>query len=339
MTNELDLPPAKSVLVTGASGLIGSQVVTLLAEQLDASGPDAIETIVALDLRVPPEESRVPGVEYREGDIRDPEIEAVVREHHVDTVVHLAAIVTPGPDSTRELEHSIDVLGTENVLAAAVAAGVRQFIYTSSGAAYGYHADNPALLDEDDELRGNVEFAYADHKRLVEEMLERHRQDHPELAQLVFRPGTILGESVANPITAMFERPVVMGVWGSDSPFVLIWDTDVAECIFTGIGERRAGIYNLAGDGAITLPEIARRLGKRYVALPAVVIQGALWVLKTLRLSSRGPEQVRFLRYRPVLSNDRLKNEFGFTPSGTSEECFDRYRLLHFPDTEGVGSR
>ena len=69
----------------------------------------------------------------------------------------------------------------------------------------------------------------------------------------MFRPGTILGERVANPITAIFDRPVVVGVRGSDAPFVLVWDEDVAGCIVEGIRERRTGIYNLAGDGAITL--------------------------------------------------------------------------------------
>lgn len=320
-----ELPAAKSVLVTGASGLIGTQVVALLAEA--AAG---VETVVALDVRPTPEERRLTGVEYRVGDIRDDELENVLSENRVDTIVHLAAIVTPGPDSTREIEHSIDVLGTENVLACALRAGVRHIIYTSSGAAYGYHADNPTPLRENDVLRGNPEFAYSDHKRLVEEILERHRSSHPGLAQLVFRPGAILGENVANPITAMFDRPVIIGVRGSDAPFVIIWDTDVAQCIVKGIRERRTGIYNLTGDGAITLPEIAHRLGKRYIPLPPAVLQGALWVLKTLRLTKLGPEQVRFLRYRPVLANDRLKNEFGFTPSATSEECFDRYLRHRF---------
>jgi UDP-glucose 4-epimerase len=217
------------------------------------------------------------------------------------------------------------------VLDCALRAGVAHVIYTSSGAAYGYHADNPVPLREDDALRGNPEFAYADHKRLVEEMLARYRRDHPELAQLVFRPGTILGETVANQITAIFDRPVVLGVRGSDVPFVLVWDEDVARCLVEGIRERRTGIYNLTGDGAITLEEIARRLGKPYMAVPVSVLRGTLRILKASRLSRAGPEQVDFLRYRPVLSNERLKTEFGYTPSLTSEECFDRYRHIRFP--------
>jgi UDP-glucose 4-epimerase len=297
-----------------------------------AREPGGVETIVSMDLRQPPEDERVPGVEYSTADVRDPLLAKELLRHSVDTVVHLAAVVTPGPDSTRELEYSIDVLGTRNVLDCSLEAGVRQLVYTSSGAAYGYHADNPRPLRETDALRGNEEFAYSHHKRLAEEMLARAREQHPELSQLIFRPGTILGERVSNPITAIFDRPLVLGVRGSDVPFVLIWDEDVAACILRGIRDRRSGIYNVAGDGVVTLREIARRLGKPYVALPAPLIAAALRVLRAIGATRLGPEQVNFLRYRPVLSNERLVSEFGFTPSGSSEECFERYRRSRSPD-------
>ncbi len=310
-----------SVLVTGASGLIGRQVIAQLADDRAERS-----TIVAMDVRDVPTADRIDGITYVTGDIRDETIGDVFVEHGIDTVVHLAAIVTPGKDSTRELEYSIDVEGSRNVLDACLAAGVTQLVYTSSGAAYGYHADNPVPLCEDHDLRGNPEFAYSDHKRLVEEMLARARAEHPELAQLIFRPGTILGETVENPITAIFDRPVVTGVRGSDSPFVIIWDTDVAAAIVKGIRERRSGIYNLAGDGTVSLSDIAKRLGKPYVTVPASVLSGTLAVANRMRLTQLGPEQVRFLRYRPVLDNRRLREEFGFTPSRTSVECFEAFQ-------------
>ncbi len=316
---------ARSVLVTGAAGLVGRQVVARLAAE-----PGGIETIVAADLREPAPAERIPGVRYVTADVRDPALGKLFEERAVDTVVHLAAVVTPGPHSSRRLEYEIDVLGTRNVAEACVRGGVAQLVYTSSGAAYGYHADNPPLLRESDPLRGNEHFAYAWHKRLAEQELARCRAEHPGLAQLVFRPGTILGERVASPITALFERPVVVGVAGSQTPFVLIWDEDVADCIAKGVRERRTGIYNLAGDGAIALREIARRLGRRYLPLPPALLAGALITLQRLRLSARGPEQVDFLRHRPVLANEKLKREFGFTPRFTSDECFEHYRRLRF---------
>ena len=314
--------PDRSVLVTGAGGYVGRQLV----EALDAAG---IATIVALDVRDQPEAERVGHVVHRTGDIRDPGLADVLREHHVDTVVHLAAVVTPGKGSTRELQHSIDVLGTANVVQACLDAGVTQLVVTSSGAAYGYHADNPVPLDEDDALRGNPEFAYSDHKRQVEELLARARQEHPELRQLIFRPGAILGAATDNQITALFEKRFVLGVAATDAPFTFVWDHDVVACLVKGVVERSSGIFNLAGDGMTTMPEIARRLGKRYVPVPAWVLRAGLAVLHRLGLSQYGPEQVDFLRYRPVLANTRLKEDFGYTPRLTSTEVFEHYRRSH----------
>ena len=54
-------------------------------------------------------------------------------------------------------------------------------------------------------------------------------------------------------------------------------------------------------------------------------MKGLLWTLKTLGLTENGPERVKFLRYRPVLSNRRLKEEFGYVPALSSREAFERY--------------
>jgi UDP-glucose 4-epimerase len=60
--------------------------------------------------------------------------------------------------------------------------------------------------------------------------------------------------------------------------------------------------------------------------LPASILRAALWLLKKLNLTQYGPEQLDFLRYRPVLLNSRLKQEFGYVPKLTSAEVFELYR-------------
>ena len=320
------------VLVTGGAGYLGSTLVRSLARRLAGSGDPAC--IVATDVREVPLEKREPGVEYVISDVRQPGLEAVLREHAIDTVVHLAAIVTPGAKSNRELEYAVDVTGTKNVLEACVTSGVRRIIVTSSGAAYGYHADNPEWLTEDDPVRGNEAFAYSHHKRLVEEMLAEYRRTHPQLKQVVFRVGTILGETTRNQITALFERPRLIAIRGSKSPFVFIWDQDVVGAIEHAIFSGGAGIYNVAGDGALSIQQIADRLGKRCITLPPGLLRFVLAVLHPLRLSRYGPEQVDFLRYRPVLDNRRLKEQFGYVPKLTSAEVFELFRKSH-----GLGPR
>ncbi len=320
------------VLVTGAAGYLGSTLVQLLAERAARDGDPAC--IVAGDVRDVAAERRLAGVEYVTRDVRAAGLAEVLAEHRIDTVVHLAAIVTPGPQSNRELEYSVDVLGTRNVLEACVASGVRRIVVTSSGAAYGYHADNPEWLTEDDPVRGNETFAYSHHKRLVEEMLAAYRNAHPALEQVVFRVGTILGETTRNQITALFERPRLIAIKGSRSPFVFIWDRDVAGAIEHAIFGGPAGIYNVAGDGALSIQEIAARLGKRCITLPPGLLRAVLAVLHPLSLSQYGPEQVDFLRYRPVLDNRRLKEVFGYVPKLTSAEVFELFRKAH-----GLGPR
>ena len=234
--------------------------------------------------------------------------------------------MTPGPGSTRELEYAVDVTGTRHVLDACVAAGVRRVVVSSSGAAYGYHADNPAWITEDQPVRGNEEFAYSHHKRLVEEMLAQYRQSCPSLEQVVLRIGTILGRSVDNQITALFERKRLLRIRGSESPFVFIWDEDVVAIIQRAVTGPVTGVFKVAGDGALTITEIASLLEKPVLTIPEPVLRGALAVGKRLGLTSYGPEQTRFLQYRPVLANDRLKTVFGYTPSRTSREAFDEWR-------------
>jgi UDP-glucose 4-epimerase len=114
----------------------------------------------------------------------------VLAEHRAQAVVHLAAIVEPPPGMTDAEVRDIDVGGTRNVVAACVAAGVDHLTVTSSGAAYGYHPSNAgAWLTEDAPLRGHDRFAYSANKRDVEALLADARREHPELAQLVLRPG------------------------------------------------------------------------------------------------------------------------------------------------------
>jgi UDP-glucose 4-epimerase len=295
-----------TVLITGAGGYVGHLVATRLAEQ---------RRVVGIDLR-----PRPAPFELQQMDVRDPALADLMREEEVSHVVHLAAVLEASGDRARDFD--IDVNGTSNVVAACVEAGARHLTVTSSGAAYGYHPDNPVPLREDHPLRGNPEFAYSDHKRQVEELLAEARTRHPDLGQLVLRVGTVLGLGTDNLITALFSRRFLLTLAGSAAPFVFIWDQDLVSIIELGVAHDRTGIYNVAGDGTVDIHRIGELMGKPVISVPVGVMRALLRAGNAVGLGRYGPEQVAFLRYRPVLDNTRLKTEFGFVPSRTSEEAF-----------------
>lgn len=156
-------------------------------------------------------------------------------------------------------------------------------------------------------------------------MLAEYRERYPCLKQLVFRPCSIVGAGTDNKIGRLFSGRAIVDPGGHDSPFVFIWDEDVIRAIQYGVQRDACGIYNLAGDGALTPEQIAELLGKPLRRPPVWLVKMLLGIGYFLHLTDRQPGQVIFLQYRPVLCNRRLKEELGFVPRKTSREAFEYF--------------
>ena len=124
-------------LVTGAAGFIGSN----LAEALLAAG----ETVRGLDNFLTGKRENLEGLtgmDFREGDIRDPEVCQRACQG-VDYVLHQAALGSvPRSVENPRLSNECNVTGTLNMLVAARDAGVKRFVFAASSSAYG---DTPTL--------------------------------------------------------------------------------------------------------------------------------------------------------------------------------------------------
>src|SRR6059058_3847565 len=133
------------VAITGPTGEIGISTIEALE-----SHPE-VDRIIGMARRpFNPADRGWSKTEYRQGDILDREaVDALVAD--ADVVIHLAFIIM----GSREESARINLAGTRNVFAATVAADrPRRLVYTSSVAAYGYHADNPVPITEDVPPRG-----------------------------------------------------------------------------------------------------------------------------------------------------------------------------------------
>ncbi len=309
----------KTILVTGANGFVGGEVVQKLQKETN-------HKLITLDIR-PLRYEKSENLTEIICDITKPDqVEKIFKDHDITDVIHLAAII-PGTVSDESIVYKVDVEGTETILKNCVKYKVKRFINTSSGAAYGYYSDNPKWISESDPIRGNAEFSYSNNKRLCEEIFARYKSEYPELIQIIFRPGTILGKTVSNQITNLFQMPVVLGMENGDDRFVFIWDEDIAKILIKALDYEKSDEINIAGDGALSMKEIATILGKKYINLNPTFLTYTIKALHKLKLTKLKPEQVNFLRYRPVLSNKKLKEDFGFIPQYTSKEAFDQFLI------------
>src|SRR3954469_854024 len=127
-----------TVAVTGPTGTFGFGLMPLL--QAD----DRIKRIVGIARRpFDPAEHGWTKMEYRQGDVRDPDaLEEAFQD--ADVVIHLAFMITG--NASRETIRAINVDGTQNVFQAAAVSGAERFVYASSVAAYGFHPDNPVPM-------------------------------------------------------------------------------------------------------------------------------------------------------------------------------------------------
>ena len=126
-----------NVLVTGATGKVGSRLAKRLAER-----GDHVRALVRDPARA--EALRAAGVELVEGDLLDAgSLGAAVRG--VDAVVHCAAFFR---GATTEQAHAVNDLGTQHLARAALAAKVKRFVFTSTGLVYGGKGGRSVTEDE-----------------------------------------------------------------------------------------------------------------------------------------------------------------------------------------------
>jgi nucleoside-diphosphate-sugar epimerase len=316
---------ALTVAVTGPTGDIGLSAVKALE-----AAPE-VERIIGMARR--PFDPAAHGwtrTEYLQGDILDRDaVDALVAE--ADVVVHLAFIIM----GSREESARVNLEGTRNVFEATVAADrPHRLVYTSSVAAYGYHSDNPVPITEDVPPRGSPEHYYSEQKAACEATLAEIT-DGSSLEVYVLRPCIVAGpkapalaeampwNQLPGPVKRVAQALPLLKPPFPDpgTPLQLVHHDDVAAAIaLAATTSAPPGAYNIAGDGVLSMSDIAKTLGARPFRLPRVAASAASEVIARLPFVPSALEWLHVGRTSVVMDTAKAKSDLGWTPKYTAAE-------------------
>jgi UDP-glucose 4-epimerase len=312
-----------TVAVTGPTGEIGQAVVDALERSRD------IESILGMARR--PFDPGAHGwkkVSYRQGDVLDRDaVDALVAG--ADVVIHLAFMIMGGAKESR----AVNLVGSRHVFEATVSAKAKRLVYASSVAAYGFHRDNPQPLTEDVPARGTAAHYYSAQKAEVEALLSKTLAGSAT-ASYVFRPCVVAGPKApllidSLPYTQISERlpAAVLGLLDGvpilkpvlpdpGTPFQLVHHDDVAGAMRAAVlGRGAPGVYNLAGEGQLTVKQLAEELGWYSIPIPELAVDAVAEMIGRLGFLPAQAQWIAAFREPVIMSTDKARRELGWRPS------------------------
>jgi UDP-glucose 4-epimerase len=313
---------ALQVAVTGPTGEIGKPLMSELERRPE------VESVLGMARRpFDPVDEGWEKVAYRRGDILDRGALAALFDG-ADVVVHLAFAIFGGREETRK----INLQGTRNVFEVAIKAGVKRLVYASSVAAYGFYPENPQPLTEDVPARGSDTFYYSRQKAELEEVLDELLDDS-EVEAYVFRPCIVAGPRA----TMLIEQTVDMVRAGDPVPLLrrgveklplvkpilpdpgvpiqLVHHDDVARAMAAAIcGDGPPGAYNLAGEGEVSMSDIARALGWRSVPVPGPAVSVGTAAARRLTFASTKLEWATALDTPVLMDTAKARRDLNWQP-------------------------
>jgi nucleoside-diphosphate-sugar epimerase len=311
------------VVVTGASGNVGSALVERLATE------PKVESILGICRRE--HGWRPPKAEWRTADV---EIDDLVTPFKgADVVVHLAWLFHPmrKPNVT----WNANAEGTRRVLDAVDQAGVGAIVVASSVGAYSPRESLDAV-DESWPTHGLRQTAYSREKAMVERLLDAFAVQHPDRRVVWLRPGFTFAERASAQQRRLFLGPLVPHALlkpgrvpvlplPGDLRLQALDARDVADAYAEAVLRPVDGAFNLAADDGLGARELAEVLDSKWLPTRAPVLRAAVAAGFHARAVPVAPELFDLLMTVPVMRTARAHAELGWVPTRSSAEALQAF--------------
>lgn len=329
-----------NMLITGVGRYWGERLALMMEK--DA----AFEAVHGIDVEKPRVNFR--RTVFTHLDIRSPMILDFLHSRKIETVVHLQIADDRDPEELFQR----NVMDTMFLLSACAAAGVRNVVYMSETAVYGFRPDNPALLRENrflvkkespflDRAMGQV--PHLSNLVEIEKFTFRFREKHRAMKVVPLRFAPIVGPRCSTWMTRYLREPVIPTALGFDPLVQVIHEDDVVRALYAAAQSQVDGPVNVAGKGVLTLHQLIRRLGK--TSLPFAQPLANLWrkAWGFFMGDEPAPLGMESLRYSCIGDLGRMERELKFEPKMTSREAIDHFsehrrmaRYYHEQEPEAI---
>jgi nucleoside-diphosphate-sugar epimerase len=316
------------IVVTGATGNVGTSVVRALAED------PAVTSVTGLARRVPrwrPERTGWTSLDLAREDCGPALVEAL---RGADAVVHLAWAFQPTHDPV--LTWRTNVLGSMRVFEAVVAAGVPALVHASSVGAYS-PGPKDREVDESWPTHGWPDAAYTREKAYLERALDAFERQHPQVRVVRMRPAFLFKKESASEQRRIFAGRFLPGALARPDLLPVLPDVpglrvqalhtdDAAQAYrIAALSPDARGAFNLAAGPPLDAQVLGRMFGARPVRVPAGAVRAAVAAAWRMRVLPASPHLFDAVLRLPLMDTRRARDVLGWRPSRDAESVMEEF--------------
>ncbi|MFC9635389.1 SDR family oxidoreductase [Streptomyces mirabilis] len=313
------------VVITGATGNVGTSLVRLLAE--DAH----VGSILGLARRIP--DWSPAKTEWSAVDLASDETDLTREFEGADAVVHLAWAFQPTHDPAATWR--TNVLGGIRIFEAVAAARVPTLVHASSVGAYSPGPKDHAV-DESWPTHGWPDAAYCREKAYLERALDSFQHEHPGTRVVRMRPAFLFKRESASEQRRIFGGRFLPGPLARPEllPFLpdipglrvqVLHTDDAARAYRLAVHGAAHGAFNLASEPPVDAKMLGELLGARPVRLPRTAARSAIAAAWGLHLLPASPHLFDAVLRLPLMNCSRARAELRWQPERTAGHVLEEF--------------